>query len=322
MSNALRFVRRHLVMTLAFVIALAGTAFAAGGGIKNGRRAGAAHRVFACVESESAELQLSTAGGTCPSGERKVSWNARGVRGRRGERGARGRAGTTGKPGPEGRPGAPGAQGKPGATGAQGPAGLEGKPGATGAQGPAGLEGKPGTTGKEGSPGAQGKEGPAGSEGKPGKEGKEGPEGKEGKEGPEGKAASSEYGYGYLLATIANATVLGGADVPFSNNGPLSGITHTAETTTFIVSSSGTYRIGFNLSLTAGIGSELALAVNGVVDASTPISVETATGEVSGQAILTLAAGDVVTLRNNSAVPLTITLAPSVGAEIVFQRLA
>jgi hypothetical protein len=32
--------------------------------------------------------------------------------------------------------------------------------------------------------------------------------------------------------------------------------------------------------------------------------------------MLTLAAGDVLTLRNNSAVPFTLTLAPSVGAQL------
>jgi hypothetical protein len=41
-----------------------------------------------------------------------------------------------------------------------------------------------------------------------------------------------------------------------------------------------------------------------------------ATGEVSGTAMLTLAAGDVLTLRNNSAVALTLTLAPNVGAQL------
>jgi hypothetical protein len=30
----------------------------------------------------------------------------------------------------------------------------------------------------------------------------------------------SAFGFGYHLATIADATVIGGADVPFSNNGP------------------------------------------------------------------------------------------------------
>jgi hypothetical protein len=73
--------------------------------------------------------------------------------------------------------------------------------------------------------------------------------------------------------------------------------------------------------ITAGIGSALAIAVNGTVDASTPIPALVATGHISNKAILTLAAGDVITLRNNSAIPLTLALAPSLSASIVVEKL-
>lgn len=131
----------------------------------------------------------------------------------------------------------------------------------------------------------------------------------------------SAYGNSFQLATIADATVVGGADVPFSNNGPLSNVTHTAGTTTFTVLSAGNYEINYHISITAGVGSSPALAINGSVSASTPVAALVATGNISGTAILTLAAGDVVTLRNNSAVPLTLALAPSVGAQITFKKL-
>jgi hypothetical protein len=72
---------------------------------------------------------------------------------------------------------------------------------------------------------------------------------------------------------------------------------------------------------TAGIGSALAIAVNGTIDASTTIPVLTSTGQVSNKAILTLAAGDVITLRNNSLIALTLQLAPSLGASIVVEKL-
>jgi hypothetical protein len=75
------------------------------------------------------------------------------------------------------------------------------------------------------------------------------------------------------------------------------------------------------VNITAGIGSELAIAVNGTVDASTTIPILTSTGQVSNKAILALAAGDVITLRNNSAIPLTLALAPSLGASIVVEKL-
>jgi hypothetical protein len=128
-------------------------------------------------------------------------------------------------------------------------------------------------------------------------------------------------GYLYELATIADSTVVGGADVPFSNNGPLAGISHTPSLTTITVTAAGKYKISYNISITAGVGAQMAIAVNGMVDASTPITALVATGQISNTAILTLAAGDVITLRNNSATPLVMTLAPGVGASLVIEKL-
>lgn len=137
-----------------------------------------------------------------------------------------------------------------------------------------------------------------------------------------GGSGLSAFGYVYELATIADATVVGGADVPFSNNGPLYGITHTAGgTTTIIIPITGIYKVDYSVSITAGIGSAIAVAVNGTVDASTNINCLVATGHISGTAILYLAAGDVLTLRNNSAIPLTTNLAPSIGAQFTVTKL-
>lgn len=47
----------------------------------------------------------------------------------------------------------------------------------------------------------------------------------------------------------------------------------------------------------------------------------TATGSSSGHVTLTLAAGDVITIRNNSAIPMTLALAPSAGAQITVKKL-
>ncbi|MDG0809443.1 BclA C-terminal domain-containing protein [Cohnella rhizosphaerae] len=122
---------------------------------------------------------------------------------------------------------------------------------------------------------------------------------------------------------MANASVFGGADVPFSNNGPLFGdVVHIAGMTTFSVPNAGIYKINYSLSITAGIGSAMAIAVNGVVDPSTVVNVLVATGNVSGVAYLNLAAGDVITLRNNSMVPLTLGLSPGVGAQLVIEQVA
>ena len=88
-----------------------------------------------------------------------------------------------------------------------------------------------------------------------------------------------------------------------------------------MVANSGSYRVGFDISYTAGIGASMAIAVNGTVDASTDLPALTSVGQLHGSAILTLAAGDVITLRNNSAVALTMALSPSVGAQITVEQL-
>ena len=87
------------------------------------------------------------------------------------------------------------------ANGATGPVGATGPAGPTGVAGPAGASGPSGPTGVAGAAGPSGASGPS---------------------GPTGAGLSS-FGYVYELATVIDATVVGGADVPLSNNGPLSG---------------------------------------------------------------------------------------------------
>lgn len=125
----------------------------------------------------------------------------------------------------------------------------------------------------------------------------------------------------YQLATIASATVVGGSDIALSNNGPLTGVTHSAGSSTITVPTAGVYKIDYSVSITAGIGAAVAVAVNGSVDASSSIPLLIATGNVSNSLLLTLAAGDVLTLRNNSAVALTLALAPSVSASVTVLQL-
>jgi hypothetical protein len=128
-------------------------------------------------------------------------------------------------------------------------------------------------------------------------------------------------GFGYHLATVADAVVVGGADVPFSNNGPLANVIHTVGTTTFTVLAAGTYSLSYRVNITVGAGSAVAVAVNGVVAASTNITNLLPVGSNSGTALLTLAAGDVITIRNNSATLFTLDLAPGVGAQLVLLKV-
>ncbi len=254
-----------------------------------------------------------------------------GPTGATGAQGIQGVAGPTGQTGAQGATGAVGAIGPTGPTGAQGIQGIAGPTGQTGAQGaigvtgatgPTGATGATGPTGPTGATGATGPTGVTGAQGEVGATGPTGPTGATGATGATGPSGGIyAFGYVYELATIADATVVGGADVPFSNNGPLVGITHTPGTTPITVATAGAYEIDYSISITAGVGSQVALAVNGTVDASTPITALVATGQIGGTAILVLAAGDVVTLRNNSATPLVMTLAPGVGAQMTFKLL-
>jgi len=136
-----------------------------------------------------------------------------------------------------------------------------------------------------------------------------------------GGGGLSSYGYVYQLATSGDATIIGGADVPFSNNGPLSGIIHTAGLTTITAPNSSVYKVSYSVSITSGVGAVMAIAVNGVVNASTNVSFLVSTGNISGFAIMVLAAGDIITLRNNSATPFVLDLAPSVGAQLTIEQL-
>ncbi len=135
-----------------------------------------------------------------------------------------------------------------------------------------------------------------------------------------GGGGISSYGYVYDR-TVGGQTVAGNDNVFFSTNGPLSGCTHTAGETTFTVPNTGTYKVEYSVTITAGLGSQIAVAVNDVPDASTCVDVPVAVGNISGTAMMTLTAGDELTLRNNSMIPFTTTASPGVGAQITITQL-
>jgi len=88
-----------------------------------------------------------------------------------------------------------------------------------------------------------------------------------------------------------------GSDVIFEDNGPLSGITHTAGTTPIVVPDTGNYLIQYTVALTSNNDASISIAVNGTVVSSTSIPTQSVLGEFSDSALLSLTAGDSVTLR-------------------------
>ncbi len=136
------------------------------------------------------------------------------------------------------------------------------------------------------------------------------------------KPAIETFGYIYNLATIIDATILGGNTINFSSNGPLQGINHIIGAEGVTVTRNGVFQIDYSVSITAGVGASVALAVNGVIQPSTTINSLVALGRLNGTAMLNLNAGDVVTLVNNSLVSLTLALSPNVSAQLNIIQLS
>jgi len=132
-------------------------------------------------------------------------------------------------------------------------------------------------------------------------------------------------GWGYIYNLTAE-TVAIGDDVPFDSNGTLSGVTHATPSPSIGIVNAGTYYIAFSVS-----GSEpnqFAIFVNGVASTSTVYSSGAGTQQNNGLAILTLGAGDVVTLVNHSSAA-AVTLASVIGgtqanvnASVILLRIA
>jgi hypothetical protein len=116
------------------------------------------------------------------------------------------------------------------------------------------------------------------------------------------------------------------SDITFDTNGPLSGFTHTAGTSTIIVSLTGTYLLDFSVS---GVEpGQFSLMDNGLAVAGTTYGSGAGTQQDNGQVIVHLTTGDVLTLRNHSsatAVALQ-TLAggtqTNVNASLLIEQLA
>jgi BclA C-terminal domain/Collagen triple helix repeat (20 copies) len=263
-----------VLASTAVVMVAAGVAYAASGAPA---RTAAAGRVYACVVPPYHTLNLSSANARCEPGQRKISWSATGSRGPRGMRGA---TGGRGKIGPSG---ATGAKGSTGATGVAGPTGLTG---ATGAAGP---------TGPTGATGAAGPTGPIG------------PTGPQGPTGATGAAAAVDYAYIYNEA--AQVVPIESA-VTFDSNGDLSGFTHNPGSAALDVTSAGEYLVDF--SVTGNEPNQFTLFDNGNPVAGSTYGSGAGTQQNNGQIILSLAAGDSLTLVNQSSAA-AVTLQPFAG---------
>ncbi|WP_318616258.1 BclA C-terminal domain-containing protein [Sporosarcina sp. YIM B06819] len=114
---------------------------------------------------------------------------------------------------------------------------------------------------------------------------------------PGGTCGLCEYGYIYNLTP---QTVAIEADVLFDSNGVITpGITHTLGSSQIIVSVPGDYEVTFSVSGTEP--NQFALFLNGSVVPGTIYGSGAGTQQNNGQAIFTIPAGGVLTLRNHSS---------------------
>ena len=215
---------------------------------------------------------------------------------------------SAGNPGPRGSTGSRGPTGKAGETGSQGPAGAVGATGATGASGARGATGAAGSTGATGLTGAAGATGATGAAGSTGAAGAAGATGAA---GPAGPAAVSQYAYIYNLL---GETIPAHADVVFSNNGDVTtGFAHVPNSAGIVVNASGEYVVSF--SLTAVEPSQFGLTRNGQLVPGTIFGSASGDQQNTGTAILSAAAGDVLTLRSFEGAT-TVNLAPFAGGSL------
>ncbi|MEN6328127.1 MAG: hypothetical protein ABFD18_18190 [Syntrophomonas sp.] len=114
-------------------------------------------------------------------------------------------------------------------------------------------------------------------------------------------ASLASWGYVFQINTQNVAT---GANVNFSNNGPLNAINHEPGTATIEVTLPGTYNITFSVYTTQNNPQDWAVVVNGGVRSRFNAAGQTITGTTS----LVLDALDRVTIRNVNTIPSPATL--------------
>ena len=281
LPRTLHFLRRHAAVLVAILLLTGGTA--AYGLVQADRQERAfPSKVNVCVNFKTKDIFRAFAGTACKKGWRKISWN---VRGRAGATGATGLAGPSGEAGPSG---APGPVGPSGAPGAQGPAG------APGLQGPAGVAGPAGQTGPAGPTGPTGPPGPA---------------------GPTGAAGVDFVGAYAHIYNVGAQVVAMESSIVFDRTGSLQGFTHGAPSSALSVGANGTYAVRFGVS---GVEpNQFAVFVNGAVTSGI-FGSGAGTQQTNGELLLTLTAGDVLTLRNHtSAAAVTLqTLAGGTQANV------
>lgn len=150
-----------------------------------------------------------------------------------------------------------------------------------------------------------------------------GPIGPMGFTGPIGDAGGLS-GFGYLY-NITSQTVQPEDPISFEANLFVTGFIHTAPSPFIVIVNTGLYKVEF--SVTGNIPNQFAIFVNGVAQSPTVYGSSIGTQQNNGMAILSLNAGDVVTIVNHttgSGVTLSTLVGgtqANVNASVIIERL-
>jgi hypothetical protein len=213
-----------------------------------------------------------------------------------GPQGPIGPVGPIGFTGPQGPQGVPGVSN--GIGGPQGPVGPVGPVGPTGPQGPIGIPGPQGPIGPVGNIGNTGPTGPIGATGPQGPIGIVGNTGLAGNTGPQGPANDLDQ-VGYIYNESPQVVAIEG-DITFDTNDIITGgIAHTAGTSQIVIANAGIYLIKFAVS---GVEpNQFGVFINGAPLPESIYGSGAGTQQNNGQVLVTLNAGDIITLRNHSS---------------------
>jgi len=192
--------------------------------------------------------------------------------------------------------------------------GPVGPTGATGARGPIGPQGPVGPIGPTGATGATGPVGPTGPQGPVGPTGATGATGATGPQGPAGPAGTGDA----IYASGGTETVASGAIIPITLDTATPETTMSVSNSSINITDDGVYLLSYFANGSVPEGNfAISLYQNGAAITGETITLTSGEGAVSKTVLLSLGAGDTLSIYNSSDQTATL-----LGASITALKLA
>jgi hypothetical protein len=135
--------------------------------------------------------------------------------------------------------------------------------------------------------------------------------------GSGGSATIEAYGAAYAFVTGATNTVVAGAAIPLNTQTALQGVATSGSG--LQVLSSGQYLVSYHVTWAGGGGDGFGIAINGVVNQTTVMPIDTF--NAGGTFTLNLPTNAVLTLVNISSTSTAIAVGPAAGAWLNVAKL-